>query len=175
MIEAYFRFGMPDKAVGLVEQMVSSRSPNSFAIDQVPVPTSSTFATVIAGFILNGDIKSALAWFDRLLAQEKAPINPFQGLDGKAMRPNSVAWHMMLDALAKEGMVDDLNRLYKILQVFIRRTTSTSGLSIAAIIHRANLDNLDKLSNEQALETLGWLVDDLPVLLSSPWRSDGVS
>ena len=161
MIEAYFRFDMPEKAVGLVDQMVSSSSTNSFAIDEIPVPTSSTFATVIAGFILNDDVKSALSWFDRLLDEEKAPINPFQGLDGEPMRPNSVAWHMMLDALAKAGMIDDLNRLYKLLRVIYKQDHINIRPVDRCIIHRANLDNLEKLSEEEARKTLDWLVEDL--------------
>jgi len=160
MIEAYFRFDMPEKAVALVQQMVSSPATNAFAMDEVPVPTSSTFATVIAGFVLSGDVKSALTWFDRLLLQEKAPVNPFQGLDGKAMRPNSVAWHIMLDALAKEGMIDDLNRLYRHLKDTCKEDYINIRPADRCIFHRANLDNLVNLSNEQALEILGWLVED---------------
>ncbi len=161
MIEAYFRFNVADKAIDLVGQMVSSSSNNAFAINETPVPASSTFSTVIAGFILNGDIKSALAWFDNLLAEEKAPINPFQGLDGRAMRPNSVAWHMILDSLAKEGMVDDLNRLYKILKTIYVEDHITIRAVDHFIVHRANMDNLDKLPREQALGALDWLVEDI--------------
>lgn len=161
MIEAYFRFDEADKAIGLVDQMVSSSSDNAFAVNETPVPTSSTFSTVIAGFVMNGDIKSALAWFEKLLAQDKAPVSPFQGLDGRAMRPNSVAWHMMLDALAKEGMVDDLNRLYKILKTIYVEDHINIRAVDHFIVHRANMDNLDKLPREQALELLEWLVKDI--------------
>jgi len=161
MIEAYFRFNMADKAVDFVEQMLSSTATNSFAINEIPVPTSSTFATVIAGFIQNKDVKSALSWFDNLLKQEKAPINPFQGLDGKAMKPNTVAWHMMFDALANEGMIDDLNRLYKIARAsYVEDHILIRGVD-HLIVYRANLDNLEKLTKEQALEVLAWLVDSL--------------
>ncbi|KAF9530974.1 hypothetical protein CPB83DRAFT_849956 [Crepidotus variabilis] len=161
MIEAYFRFNMPDKAVELVDQMVSSTAGNQFAVSETPIPTSSSFTTVIAGFVLDGDVKSALAWFDKLLIQDKAPANPYQGLDGRAMRPNSVAWHIMLDALAKEGMVRDLNRLYTLM----KRIQVEDHLHIRTvdtlIVHRANLDNIDKFSNEEALDILNWLTQDL--------------
>ena len=161
MIEAYFRFNMADKAVALVQQMLSTTTTNSFAINEIPVPTSSTFATIIAGFIQNNDVESALSWFDRLLAQEKAPINPYQGLDGKAMKPNTVAWHMMFDALANEGMIEDLNRLYKIARAsYVEDHILIRGVD-HLIVYRANLDNLEKLTKEQALEVLAWLVEGL--------------
>ena len=161
MIEAYFRADMADQAVELVDQMVHSTAGNSFAVHEVPVTTSSTFSTVIAGFVLNGDINSALAWFDKLLAQPKAPINPFQGLDGTAMRPDSIAWHMMLDGLALHGKVDDLNRLFKHLKAVHIEDHITIRPMDYLILVRANLEHLNKLDRTVALETLTFLVNTI--------------
>ena len=77
------------------------------------------------------------------------------------MKPNTVAWHMMFDALANEGMIDDLNRLYKIARAsYVEDHILIRGVD-HLIVYRANLDNLEKLTKEHSLEVLAWLVDSL--------------
>ncbi|KAF8905824.1 hypothetical protein CPB84DRAFT_1676251 [Gymnopilus junonius] len=161
MIEAYFRADMPDKAIGLVEQMLQSTAGDKFMPHDIPIATSSTFTTVIAGFILSGDLQSALNWFDNLLGQERTPASPFEGLGGRAMRPDSVAWHLMIDALAAAGNLDELNRLYTIMKSNRDEDSLLIRPVDCIIVHRANMDNLKNLDNETALQTLQFLSDDL--------------
>ncbi|KAF8075959.1 hypothetical protein FPV67DRAFT_1558550 [Lyophyllum atratum] len=98
MIETYFRFNLPDKAVGLVDEMMRAEAdPTSLIAD--PPPT--------------GDVATALVWFDRLLQQMGTSEDPFE-TTGVAMKPDTVAWSVMLDALAVQGMIHDLNRLFVI-------------------------------------------------------------
>uniref|UniRef100_A0A8H8CLR2 Pentacotripeptide-repeat region of PRORP domain-containing protein n=1 Tax=Psilocybe cubensis TaxID=181762 RepID=A0A8H8CLR2_PSICU len=161
MIEAYFRAEMPDKAIELVERMVNSTAGDRFTPQDIPIATSSTFTTVIAGFLLGGDLQSALAWFNQLLTQAKTPSSPFEGLGGKAMRPDSVAWHLVLDALAAEGNLQELNRLYTIYRSVSKEDSLHTRQIDHVLIHRANMDNLDKLDEQTALQTLQFLLDDL--------------
>ncbi|KDR74356.1 hypothetical protein GALMADRAFT_123802 [Galerina marginata CBS 339.88] len=161
MIEAYFRASMPDKAIELVDRMLHSTAGDNFLPHHTPIATSSTFTTVIAGFILSGDLQSARTWFDNLLGQERTPANPFEGLDGKAMRPDSVAWHLMIDALAAEGNLEELNRLYTIMKSICEEDNLQIRPADHIIIHRANMNNLQNLDNDAALQTLQFLLDDL--------------
>ncbi|PPQ86751.1 hypothetical protein CVT25_012396 [Psilocybe cyanescens] len=161
MIEAYFRAEQPDKAIELVERMVNSTAGDQFLPHETPIATSSTFTTVIAGFLLGGDLQSALAWFNQLLTQEKTPLSPFEGLGGKAMRPDSVAWHLVLDALAAEGNLQELNRLYTIYKSISAEDNLQTRQIDHILIHRANMDNLEKLDDQTALQTLQFLLDDL--------------
>ncbi|KAF9545343.1 hypothetical protein CPC08DRAFT_393028 [Agrocybe pediades] len=161
MIEAYFRAGQPDKAIGMIERMLQSSAGDHFTPADVPVPTSSTFATVIAGFITTGDLPSALNWFNNLLAQERTPSNPFEGLGGKAMRPDSSAWHLMLDALAESGNLGELNRLYTIYKDVAEQDNLQIRPADHVIVHHGNMANLDNLDDSTALQTLQFLLNDI--------------
>ena len=161
MMEAYFRANMPDKAIELVDQLVTSTSGNNFTGKDVPIPTPSAFATVIAGFIYTGDVQSALAWFDKLLLLENGPAHPLQGLGGKPMRPNTVAWQLMIDALAAEGKMDDLNRIYKKLRSVCKEDNITIRPTDHKLIFKLNMELLPQLDNAAAIETLHFLLADL--------------
>lgn len=165
MMEAYFRAGMPDKAIELVDQILKSDAGNNFTMADVPVVTSSMFTTVINGFLTSGDIASALTWFDKLLPQEKAPEDPYQGLGGRVMRPDSLAWFMMIDHLADNNKMDDLNRLYRIL----KEIQVTDGMRISPtlrlIVYTANLEalrnNKETADPVAEVENLKYLLEDL--------------
>ncbi|KAF8164793.1 hypothetical protein B0H34DRAFT_212843 [Crassisporium funariophilum] len=161
MMEAYFRAEMPDKAVGILERMLSSKAGNEYAPDDVPVVTSSTFTTVITGFLQAGDIQSALTWFDRLLVQPQAGANPYEGIGGEAMRPDGVAWNVMLDALALHGRIDDMNRLYKILKATHKEDRLFIRSVDQLIVYSANMENLKNLDDASALDILHFILEDL--------------
>lgn len=162
MMEAYFRANMPDKAIELVDQLLSSTAGNNFTGKDVPNPTPSAFTTVIAGFISTGDVQSALTWFDKLLLLENGPaIHPLQGLGGKPMRPNGVAWQLMIDALATEGRMDDLNRIYKKLRSIRKEDNIMIRPTDHRLIFKLNMELLPKLDNAAAIETLHFLLADL--------------
>ena len=161
MIEAYFRAGMPDKAVGLLERMLASTAGDQFGPRDTPIVTPSTFSAVITGFIQSGDISSALTWFDGLLAQKQVAANPFEGLGGAPMRPDSIGWHVMLDGLAKHDKIDDLNRLYHELKSCAVQDRIEWRPVDQLIVYSANLENLESLDDEAALKTLNFVLEDI--------------
>ncbi|TFK24226.1 hypothetical protein FA15DRAFT_641381 [Coprinopsis marcescibilis] len=121
MIEVHFRKGEPEKAVEVLDSMLKASSssdqpenPVHNGVPLLPSPASSTFTTIIGGFIQMGDIQTAYAWFRRLLDQPDTPgVDPLVGLgEGKVMKPDQVAWSMILDALASAGKIQELNGLY---------------------------------------------------------------
>jgi pentatricopeptide repeat protein len=158
MIEAYFRCSMPDKAVGLVDKMMHSTAGSMFQPTDIPPPATSTFTNVLSGFCQMGDVATALVWFERLLVQTQATDNPFEST-GAAMRPDGVAWSVMLDALAVKGMVNDLNRLFSL---FLKEA-GRHGLDITptqrAIVFAANMPRIKYLDAEQTVKTLQFLME----------------
>ena len=161
MIETYFRAGMPDKAIGLLERMLASTAGDQFGPKDTPIVTPSTFTAVITGFVHSGDISSALNWFDRLLAQKQAAANPFEGLGGVPMRPDSIGWHVMLDGLAKNGKIDDLNRLYQVMRTTAAQDRVEWRAIDQLIVYSANLENLEHLDDEAALKVLHFILEDI--------------
>jgi len=129
MIEAYMNSKLPEKAVGLVEEMIqmsatappiAAAAPGTHeaplapfdASKSVPGPAPSTFSAVMQGFCASGDVKTALEWFDRLLSQQYRAGQPLIPTIAPT-RPDIVAWRIMLDALAKENMSNEIVRLLK--------------------------------------------------------------
>jgi pentatricopeptide repeat protein len=167
MVEAYFRCGMPDKAVELVDKMMNSTAGPMFQVADIPPPATSTFTNVLSGFCQMGDVATALVWFERLLEQTKATDNPFES-SGAAMRPDGVAWSIMLDALAVKGMVNDLNRLFL---VFLQEA-GRHGLDITptqrAIVFAANMPRIKDLNAKQTVRMLDFLMEHTVVEDSGP-------
>ncbi|TFK64720.1 hypothetical protein BDN72DRAFT_254116 [Pluteus cervinus] len=130
MIEAFFKCGHPEKAVALLEEMLASTAPVEFSAKHVPPPASSTFSTVLNGFISTGDLGSAMTWFQRLSEQGTYIPDTFTPLGGgQAMRPDSYAYSIMLDALALKNTpeaLESLNKVYLSLK-------SERGLSMRPI------------------------------------------
>lgn len=157
MIETYFRFGLPEKALELVDQMLASKPDPTYKLGDVPIIASSTFTTVIAGFCQMGDVATALKWFDRLLLQGMTSINPFEGLGGQPMKPDSVAWSIMLDELALQGMTKDLNRLFKILLRDAEGDDIKIQLKDRLLVHSANMAHIKDLNDAEAIEILQFL------------------
>ncbi|KAG6813178.1 hypothetical protein H0H92_013298 [Tricholoma furcatifolium] len=153
MIETYFRFDRADKAIALVEQMLAAEpSQQGLIIDPPPVATS-TFTTVLTGFCQLGDVQTALLWFDRLLAQNEGSSDPYEPA-GAAVKPDSVAWGVMLDSLAVKGMVDDLNRLFVIrLQDHHRQIRHPERL----VVFAANIAHASSMTEEQFLWSMDFL------------------
>jgi pentatricopeptide repeat protein len=174
MIEAYFRCGLPDKAIELVDKMMHSTAGPNFGVTDIPPPATSTFTNVLSGFCEIGDVTTALVWFERLLEQTQATDNPFES-SGIPMRPDSVAWSVMLDALAVKGMVKDLNRLFSL---FLKEA-GCHGLDITsthrAIVFGANMSKIKDLDAEQTIQTLEFLMEHTmmkdPALISQVWEA----
>ncbi|KAG1729087.1 uncharacterized protein EDB91DRAFT_1160171 [Suillus paluster] len=158
MIEAYFRGGQPAGALRLLETMMDSNANPGEPSPEVPSPSSSTFSSIIAGFCYSGDVSSALSWFDRLLQQGEAARHPHES-SLVPPRPDQLAWIVMLDFLAQEGMIADLNRLYDILVECAPR----DGLEVRRIDHililEANVkllsDTINKSGSKKNLPAFG--------------------
>ena len=153
MIKTYFCFKMPDMAVGLVEQMLVSRADSATA-SLAPKVAPSTFTTVLTGFCQMGDVPTALVWFDRLLQQASwEQVSPPSA--GHAMQPDDTAWSLMFDALATDGMILDLNRLFSVRQ---QQSPTAITKSERLVVFRANMENLDLLDAEQFSQTMDFLI-----------------
>ncbi|KAI0688642.1 hypothetical protein C8T65DRAFT_711946 [Cerioporus squamosus] len=111
MLAAYFRCGQAADALGLLEQMMDTSAGETFRSAETPLPTSSTFSRAIAGFCQAGDVSTALKWFERMLQQDTVSGSPHQSTR-VPHRPDPSTWTTMFDALADEGMVAELNRLF---------------------------------------------------------------
>lgn len=154
MIETYFRCGYPDKGIHLLEQMISSPMGDTFEPANIPPTGTSTFTTVLSGFCQMGDVPTALVWFDRLLQQTTETKNPFE-ITGEAAKPDAVAWSVMMDALAEQGMVDDLNRLFMVHLNHQRNNPVSAARRV--LVFAANMQKVKELSQEQAAKTLDFL------------------
>lgn len=166
MIETYFRFDRPDKAVALVDQMMQtdlSQLQQQVVVDPPPV-ASATFTAVLTGFCQIGDVDTALVWFDRLLAQPPSSQDPFKPV-GVAMKPDEVAWQVMLDALAVKGMLHDLNRLFS---VRLAENPRRIRVPQRTVVYSANMAQLPSMDDEKYTTTLAWLQSD--VLNSSEFK-----
>ncbi|KAJ7842752.1 hypothetical protein B0H13DRAFT_2098421 [Mycena leptocephala] len=177
MIEAYFRAGAPDKAVGILERMMSSPAPAAFGPADVPRPASSTYTVTIAGFIRSDDIDTAYAWFQRLLAQTERPRQPYESAL-VVLRPDIVCWQQMLDGLALAGKVDELNAMFLVL----KQCAVKDGLKVRdtdrEMVYYANMRRLQQLDDAQAEGTGAFLLQnvlietmDVPRLLKPIWEN----
>ncbi|KAJ7749278.1 hypothetical protein DFH07DRAFT_942104 [Mycena maculata] len=178
MIEAHFRTGFPERAVALLDRMLKSPAPAAFGPADVPRPASSTYSVTIAGFIQSGEIDKALEWFEQLLAQTERPRAPYEAAT-VILRPDAVAWAQMLDALAFDGRVADLNRLFLVLV----ECAPKDGLRVRdgdrELVYLANVQRLSELSDAQAKESCDFLLQhvivvgprtDLATLLRPIWE-----
>ena len=113
MISVHFESGEPDRAIELLEAMLTHPSG--------PAPTKDTYTMVIRGFVKDGDLSVACSWFDRLLTAKSnsMPARPSTPVDAvEAMMedvegtqpvlpvsslaplpPSKEAWNALLDAL----------------------------------------------------------------------------
>ncbi|KAG6884802.1 hypothetical protein C0993_008166 [Termitomyces sp. T159_Od127] len=160
MIETYFRFDRPEKAIALVEQMLQAEATDikHHVVSDPPPVSSATFTTVLAGFCDSGDVQTALVWFDRLLAQQPSSSqDPFEPV-GLATKPDHVAWRIMVDTLAAKGMITDLNRIFS-----IRLSTDLRYARVPqrTIVYTANMAHLQSLDDEQCVRTIAWLLADV--------------
>lgn len=163
MIEAHFRCGDHVGALTLLEQMMDSKEPSNFPLADIPPPSSSTFTQIIAGFCQAGDTSSALSWFDRLLGQDATARHPHEP-SAIPPKPDQVAWMVILEALAMEKMILDLNRLFSHLV----QNASRDGLDVRAadrlMLFEANMQYLEdskEIANTDAIQILDFLVQSI--------------
>jgi pentatricopeptide repeat protein len=163
MIEAYFRCGEHVDAMNLLEIMMDKQTSTEVQASDVPPPAASTFTEIIAGFCQGGDVPSALSWFNRLLEQDATARHPHE-CSYIPPRPDQIAWMVMLEALAFENMVPDMNRLFGVLV----QNATRDGLEIRAtdrlVLFEANMRYLDGskgIANVEAIKILDFLVQNV--------------
>ncbi|KAF7309749.1 hypothetical protein MIND_00346700 [Mycena indigotica] len=165
MIESYFRAGMPDKAVEILERMLNSSAPAAFGPADVPRPASSTYTVTIAGFIESGDHK------------KERPRQPYESAVG-ILRPDIVAWQYMLDGLAFAGRLDDLNSMF----LRLKECSKTDGLQVRDtdhdLVYLANVQRIGDLPDQKAVEIGQFLENhivtegmDKPRLMRPVWSN----
>ncbi|KIY45149.1 hypothetical protein FISHEDRAFT_49778 [Fistulina hepatica ATCC 64428] len=151
LIEAYFRTGLPDKAVGVVEAMLdASANGVEFQSDCPPPTADSTFSTVITGFTASGDLASAKMWFERLLAQPSNPQGAPHRSSESVRRPDGVTWRAMIEALADDVEASSANGLctdnLALLNDYFRQYTENDSIPVQGSERRrvfnANINSL---------------------------------
>ncbi|KAJ4468280.1 hypothetical protein J3R30DRAFT_1694211 [Lentinula aciculospora] len=122
MIEAYFKCGKPDMAIGLLQEMLEHRQ--SHDIDfrlELPSPAPSTYTTIITGFCNSGDHQSAMTWFNTLITQSSSPGPSFDPCPLPS-RPDALAYRALLETLSQQkDMLPALNTVWsKALDFFVQ-------------------------------------------------------
>lgn len=158
MIEAYFCCGLPDKAVGVLDQMMNSPAELGFGIKDVPLPASSTYTSILKGFIEAGDIVTAWNWFERLSEQGVEREGSFWP-SKQPIRPDGVAINTMLTVLAERGHITELNKLF--LAVDHTVLDSQSGPMLVYKVNMAAIEGQVAVPNKLAKEILSFLVTEV--------------
>ncbi|KIK68843.1 hypothetical protein GYMLUDRAFT_34832 [Collybiopsis luxurians FD-317 M1] len=158
MIEAYFKCGKPDMAIGLLQQMLEPRDSS----DQyhLPLPAPSTYTNVIAGFCNSGDYESAMSWFDTLVHQSAAPGHPFDPALSPS-RPDPLAWRILLETLSQHPeMLSSLNAVWSKFSELSPQDEIPIRVADRCLVANANLDAVRSIKeaaqgnalSEEALE-----------------------
>ena len=154
MIEAYFVCGQGDKGLGLLEQMLDSKAGLQFGPSDIPVPSPTTFSSIIVGFCRAGDLDSALTWFNKLMdvgKTTKDTIAPCLTLP----QPTYYCTRMLIMYLVMQG-----NRINDVNDVWIKAVEADPQSivnDIKRIVLMANLQYLEStpdIPKERAFELL---------------------
>ncbi|KAJ3984432.1 hypothetical protein F5890DRAFT_1517052 [Lentinula detonsa] len=131
MMEAYFKCGKPDMAIGLLQEMLEASQPsvNAFVL---PSPAPSTYTTIIAGFCNSGDYESAMTWFNTLITQTTSPGSSFNPSPVPS-RPDALTYRALLEALFQEkDEISALNTVWSKLVEF----AAQDGIDIRSVDRR---------------------------------------
>ncbi len=160
-----FRAKEPVKALDVLSQMLESPTGVTFGPADVPVPCPKVYRTFIVGFLENGDVKSALLWFDRMRAHSAEPGHV---LDPMVVtpKPDYVTWITVIEALAERCMIAELNPLFHELTVV--QASKNLGINgplriLVANANAAYLRDNRALPSEQVDSIFNFLVKDVLV------------
>ncbi|KAJ4493989.1 hypothetical protein C8J55DRAFT_500302 [Lentinula edodes] len=120
MMEAYFKCGKPDMAVGLLQEMLEPRQSeaNADTRPELPSPAPSTYTTIIAGFCNSGDYQSAMTWFNTLVTQSSSPGFSFDP-SPLPSRPDALAYRVLLETLSQRtDALPEMNAVWSKLLEF---------------------------------------------------------
>ena len=144
MIDIYFSTGRQTEALEILETMLDPSYPSTLR------PSLSTFRTIIFGFCRDEDIETALKWFKRLLQETTIAEDASSPLSAPP-RPDVKLWKIVIGALAKGNMIDEINSLHS---EWLSTNARDSPLVVAAareLITQANIVHLESLQWNQSM------------------------
>ncbi len=163
MIEAYFSCGLPDKAVGLLDQMMNSPADLYFGPADTPHPAASTYNTVLKGFCDAGDVQTALVWYERLMEQGVEMKDGFWP-SKQPIKPDEHVTSVLIQALAKHGHVSEMNKLYSTLGDL----HEWDKKRIPLLVFKANMFAIQTLDDAEAKRVLEFLTSDVLSKINKP-------
>jgi len=143
MISAYFRCGFPEKAIEVLDQMLNSPAGHAFTYADPPLPAASTYTCILDGFCAAGDIHTALTWYERLLKQGINLQDSYLPSD-KPIIPDVNASLVMVDSLAANGLISELNKLFPTFHL-----SAGCMYHVPRYIYSANMNALANIANPQ--------------------------
>ena len=170
MIMSNFYHGEVSEALGVLHQMLAPDVSPEFQLDHTPPPSPSTYTGIIQAFIRSNDIDSALTWFHRLLQEPTLPGNPNIS-HPRPTKPTARAWKIVIEALAYDKKVEELNR---IVEIAARDNLYELDSSDRFLLVHFNLKSLRDLPRDQ-LEVKRAALDqlvDTHVRLLNPYLVD---
>ncbi|KAM6497690.1 hypothetical protein JOM56_005638 [Amanita muscaria] len=153
-------------SIELVEVIISSPSTGSWSSPSsgmdVPQPASPTFTAVLAGFCDSEDVEMASVWFNRLLEQHSPGNDPLT--QGQVVRPDTMAWNIMIESLASHGMVDNLNNIFEQMLTVGAKDGISPTVMQKVITFVANMKRMQGLASSDAELKLKFLLDKVMVI-----------
>ncbi|THH04931.1 hypothetical protein EW145_g5167 [Phellinidium pouzarii] len=163
MIEAYFRVRLPNEAIVLLEEMMDSKAGIRFGPKDVPPPCTAVYSAFIQGFIENDDVRTALVWFDRMLAHEAIAHHPLLPTL-KPTRPDHFAWNQLLEALIECGMREEVNEKFKVFNEIADRDGLSTRMFNRISVFELNvryIKDTPALSKEEFDKTVKFLEESI--------------
>ncbi|KAM6492807.1 hypothetical protein JOM56_010941 [Amanita muscaria] len=153
-------------SIELVEVIISSPSTGSWSSPSsgmdVPQPASPTFTAVLAGFCDSEDVEMASVWFNRLLEQHSPGNDPLT--QGQVVRPDTMAWNIMIKSLASHGMVDNLNNIFEQMLTVGAKDGISPTVMQKVITFVANMKRMQGLASSDSELKLKFLLDKVMVI-----------
>lgn len=179
MIEAYFASGQGDKGLGLLEQMLDSKAGLRFGPTDTPIPSPTTFSSIITGFCRAGDMESALSWYWRLL-KDGQPVTDTLAPCSTVPKPTNHAVRTLVMYLVMQGnRVKDINRVWAATMTQDIHVMSTDIRRIVLMSNLQYLENTPVIAQEKGLEMLNFTFQQIMGRRIAPewtWREfDGMS
>ncbi|KAG8958030.1 hypothetical protein FRC03_009530 [Tulasnella sp. 419] len=150
MMIAYFRSGNPDKALGLLEQMMDSK-------DASLRPTKDTYNIILTGFCQMGDLPSAVTWFQRLVSV--SALQPVVDFHHK---------EMLVRAMFEKNAVDEYLSLMPHSQCALTMNAESCHHSVMLDYHVRMVEKMlgSGLMDSRLQVLLKNLMEDLPRLMN---------
>ncbi|KAF8516021.1 hypothetical protein BU17DRAFT_51204 [Hysterangium stoloniferum] len=138
MIGIYLNCGEVEKAIDLFDSMIATPRGIDFQPTDPPLANTLTYSALISGFCDSGDTETAVRWLEQLLSQGSPPPDWHRPLQRPPL-PITAHWHAVLAALAHNGAVDELNRVWKLHLTAMPKRGVVKAID-RKMVARVNLD-----------------------------------